>query len=64
MSILGILLTLILVGVLFWGISAIAGAFGIPAQIVVVLQVLLVVLCVLWLISAVGGGNLGLHLTR
>lgn len=54
MSILTILFALILVGVLFWGVRAISGAFGIPPQIVVVVQVILVVLCLIWIMSALG----------
>lgn len=64
MSILTILFALILVGVLFWGVRAISGAFGIPPQIVVVVQVILVVLCLIWIMSALGvvpGGNLRLN---
>lgn len=64
MSILGILLIVICIGVLFWAVNALSAAFGIPAQIVVVIQVILVVLCLIWVLGAVGvGPGLGMRLS-
>jgi hypothetical protein len=54
MTILSLLVALILMGVAFWAIKTLASTFGIPAQVVVVIQVLLVVLCVLWILGALG----------
>lgn len=46
------LIVLVLVaGVLYWAITAIAGAFGLPPQIVVVLQVLLALIFILVLVG-------------
>lgn len=50
-----LLVTLIVIvlvaGVCYWAITAIAGAFGLPPQIVVVLQVLLALIVIFVLIS-------------
>jgi hypothetical protein len=54
MSIVGLIVFLIIVGLLFWVVRALSGAFGIPAPIVQVIYVILVVVCVLWLLSAFG----------
>lgn len=54
MTIVGLIVFLIVVGVLFWAVRALAGAFGIPAPVVVVVQVVLVVGAVLYLLSAFG----------
>ena len=54
MDLIGLLVFLIVIGVIFWAVHALAGAFGIPAPIVVVVQVILVLICVLYLLSAVG----------
>jgi hypothetical protein len=54
MSIIGLIVFLIVVGLLFWVVRTLSGAFGIPAPIVQVLYVVLVVICVLWLLSAFG----------
>ena len=55
MSILGLLVALILIGLLFWAVRAIAGAFAIPQQIVTVIYVILVIVVVLWLLQSLGG---------
>jgi len=55
MSIIGILVALILIGLLFWGVRAIAAAFAIPQPIVTVIYVVLVILVVLWLLQQLGG---------
>jgi hypothetical protein len=54
MSIIGLIVFLIVVGLLFWVVRTLGGAFGIPAPIIQVLYVVLVVICVLWLLSAFG----------
>ena len=54
MTIVGLIVFLIVVGVLFWAVRALAGAFGIPVPVVVVVQVVLVVGAVLYLLSAFG----------
>lgn len=47
---------LIVIGLAFWVVSALAGAFGIPAPIVTVIQIILVVMCVVYLLSLLSGG--------
>lgn len=55
MSIIGLLVALILIGLVFWAVRAIVGAFGIPAPIATVIYVVLVIVVVLWLLQSVGG---------
>lgn len=55
MSILGLLVALILIGLLFWGVRAISAAFAIPAPITTVIYVVLVIIVVLWLLQSIGG---------
>lgn len=57
MSLIDLLLFLVIIGVAFWATQALAGAFGIPAPIVVVIQVVLVIVALVWLFQALGGGT-------
>lgn len=60
MSLIGILVFLIILGVVFWAVRALSAAFGIPPPIVTVIYVVLVVFACLWLLSALGYmGGLG-----
>lgn len=61
MSLIGLIVFLIVVGVAFWAVKALAGAFGIPAPVVVVAQVILVVLAVAYLVQVLGVADLGLR---
>jgi hypothetical protein len=54
MNLLGLLVVLIIIGLVFWAVRALAGAFSIPAPIVTVIYVFLVVIVVLWLLSSFG----------
>ncbi len=54
MSLIGLIVVLIICGLLFWVVRTLSSAFGIPAPIVAVIQVLLVVIIVLWLLQALG----------
>jgi hypothetical protein len=59
---LAILVFVLVAGVLWWAINALAGAFGLPPQIVVVLQVVLVIACLIALLDYTGIlGGTGLH---
>lgn len=61
MEFLLMLIVLVLVlAVAWWAINAIAGAFGLPPQIVVVIQVLIVLLALAWLITRLGGARWGI----
>lgn len=55
---LSLLLTLLVVvivaGVLYWAVTALAGAFGLPPQVTVVLQVLVVVAILFILLTLLG----------
>jgi uncharacterized protein YhhL (DUF1145 family) len=57
MDLLSLLIFLIIVGVMFWAARALSAAFGIPAPIVVVIQVILVVICLVYLLQMLGGGG-------
>jgi hypothetical protein len=54
MDIISLLVVLVLIGLVFWAVSALAGAFNIPAPIVVVVQVFLVIIVILYLLQAFG----------
>ena len=54
MDLIGLLVVLIIVGLVFWAVRAISGAFGIPAPIVTVIYVILVIVVVLYLLQALG----------
>jgi hypothetical protein len=54
MNLMALLVFVIIIGLVFWAVRAIAGAFGIPAPIVTVIYVLLVIVAVLYLLQALG----------
>lgn len=59
MTLIGLLVFLIVIGLVFWVVKTLAGAFGIPAPIVQVIYVVLVIVAVLYLLQAfglIGGG--------
>jgi uncharacterized membrane protein len=45
---------LIIIGLVFWAVKMLSGAFGIPQPIVTVIYVILVVFIVLYLLQALG----------
>jgi uncharacterized membrane protein (DUF2068 family) len=54
MDLVSLLVFLIVIGLVFWAVRTIAGAFAIPASIVTVVHVALVIYAVLWLLESVG----------
>lgn len=54
MDLISLLVFLILVGLVFWAVNALSGAFGIPAPIVTVIHVALVIIVVLYLLQVLG----------
>lgn len=54
MSLIALLVFLVIIGVAFWAVRALAGAFGIPPPIVVVVQVILVIVALVWLLQNLG----------
>lgn len=54
MSLMSLLVFLIIIGLIFWAVRTLSGAFGIPAPIVTVIQVILVVIVVLYLLQLLG----------
>ena len=57
MSLIAILVALIIICLLYWGVTRIMAAFGVGEPMVTVVQVIFVVLVVLWLIGAFYGGT-------
>lgn len=62
MSILGILIAIIIIGVLLWAARALIAAFKIPDPIATIIYVVLVILVLIWVLSQLGVGT-GLRLT-
>ena len=56
MSLIGILIVLIIIGVVFWAARALIGAFAIPDPIATVVYIVLVLIVLLWLLNQVGYG--------
>ena len=54
MNLIALLVFLIIIGLVFWAVRALAGAFGIPEPIVTVLYVVIVIVAVLYLLQALG----------
>lgn len=54
MNLLSLIVALIVIGLVFWVIRTLSGAFGIPPPIVTVIYVLFVVLVVFWLLQTTG----------
>ena len=57
MSIVGLLVALIVIGLVFWAVRAIAGAFAIPPPIITIVYIVYVVLVfivVFWLLQSFG----------
>lgn len=54
MSLIGLIVFLIVIGLLFWVVRTLSAAFGLPPQVTQVLYVVLVVIVVLYLLSAFG----------
>ena len=57
MTLIGLLVFLIIIGVIFWAVRTLAGAFGIPPPIVTVIYVILVVIVLITLLQLLGGGS-------
>jgi hypothetical protein len=53
-DIISLFVVVILIGVVFWGIGQLGGAFNIPAPVIAVIHVFLVVFVVLYLLQSVG----------
>lgn len=54
MSLISLVVFLIVIGLIFWAVNQLAGAFGIPAPIVIVIQVVLVIAIIVYLLQFVG----------
>lgn len=55
MDLMSLVVMLILIGLAFWIVRTLSGAFGIPAPIVTVIYVILVVIVVMYLLQMLGG---------
>jgi len=54
MDLISLVVFLVLVGLVFWVVRSLSGAFGIPAPIVTVIHVVLVIVIVLYLLQVLG----------
>jgi uncharacterized membrane protein YwzB len=54
MDLISLLVFLVIIGLVFWAVQALSGAFGIPAPIVTLITVVLVIIAVLYLLQAFG----------
>ena len=54
MSLISLLVALVVIGLIFWATKALSAAFGIPAPIVTLIQVILVIIVVLYILQAFG----------
>lgn len=54
MSLLGILVALIIIGVVFWAARKLIAAFSIPEPIATVIMVVLVIVCLFWIVGELG----------
>jgi high-affinity K+ transport system ATPase subunit B len=62
MSIIGILIAIIIIGVLLWATRSLITAFSIPNPIATIIYVVVVILILIWFLNQVGF-NTGLRLT-
>jgi len=62
MDLIGLVILLIIIGVIFWAVRTLAGAFGIPPPIVTVIYVVLVIIVLVYLLQVLGGSSDILHL--
>jgi len=53
-DLIGLLVFVLVIGLVFWAVNMLAGSFGIPGPIVTVIHVVLVIVCVLFLLQALG----------
>jgi uncharacterized protein YhhL (DUF1145 family) len=51
------LIFVIIIGVIFWAVRVLSSAFGIPQPIQTVIMVLLVVICLIYILQALGGSG-------
>lgn len=56
MDIISLVVALIVVRLVFWAVSQLGAAFGIPAPIITVITVLLVIIVVLYFVQALQSG--------
>ena len=65
MDLIGLLVAVVILGLIYWAVHRLAAAFGLPAPVVVIIDVVLVVIFVLYLLQVLGvysgGPNLRLR---
>ncbi len=54
-GLIGLLIVVIVLALVYWALHQIAGAFALPAQVVVILDVVLVIVFVLYLLGMLSG---------
>lgn len=56
MDLIGLLFAVIILGLVYWAVHRLAAAFGLPAPVVVIIDVVLVIIFVLYLLQFFGAG--------
>lgn len=56
MDLIGLLVAVIILGLVYWAAHRLAAAFGLPAPVVVIIDVVLVIIFVLYLLQFFGAG--------
>jgi hypothetical protein len=61
MELVSLLVLILILALVYWGFHQIASSFGLPAQIVTVVDILIVVIAVLYILKILGlwSGHLG-----
>lgn len=62
MSLLGLLVAVIVIGLIFWCLQQLTAAFGVPQPVRTVIMVLFVVIVIIWLLGGLTGLSVPLRL--
>jgi hypothetical protein len=57
MDLIGLLVAVVILGLIYWAVHRLAGAFGLPAPVVVIIDVVLVIIFVLYLLQMLTGSG-------
>lgn len=60
MSLLGLLVLVVIIGVVLWAARALIAAFAIPNPFATLIYVVIVIIALVWFVQAITGGGLGL----
>ena len=54
MDLIGLVVVIIIAGLIYWAVHRLAGAFGLPAPVTTIIDVILVIIIVLYLLQVLG----------